>query len=774
MERPLVTIACTTYNHEKYIGQTIDAFLAQRTTFPVEIIINDDASTDNTPRIIREYAENHPGLIVPIFQAENQYSQGRKPFIELVLPRARGTYIALCEGDDYWTDQAKLQKQVDFLEANPDYVMCYHNAKIVDEHGAMVNSSKLPDDLKRDLSPEELIRGAMILTLTLCFRNIIKEVPEELFKVYNGDKFFTSLLGRHGRGKYMDDITDAVYRKHSAAIWSSLDPVRQIYHNGVTRAWMYRYYKRIGQTHHADYFQDQVLMLFTRTLQEIVARTGKAYDDIVEDMFTKFADIIDRESQERLRSLMTAALQPVHSPAVTASSATHLTAEQACRAGSAHVSDVPPDGEYMSCTYIENAIAFYYDNLVYTCCYPGYIQDEGILAELSRGPLNTADLIARKREIIRKRMNKEFGGCAGCPRFVKKRWRRNWDISISHVNLNHLLACNLKCLHCGYVEKVGRHQPTPKESIMHAVTTLEEGGLLQPGAEFYIGNGEPSINADMDDLIAFLLERNYSIVVQSNGTVYKDIYTTGVNAGRLRLILTPDAGTAGSYLNIKGRDYFHRVWRNIRKYASGTSGNITVKIILQEGNIHDAEPFLDLCDSAKVRDIVVDVDLNIRECISKDIAAAAQRFVEYAKQRNLAIRPGIHWPQDYAEKFKPHPQQNQSEGPCGECTPRHVLAGADTFGRLPQTVKPFGISPSDFDEPDGDARWQESHRLRKALDRKGWARKYDIYARHFEHERELRHVTEPTISVIVISWRLHPDNLGASRSFRSNAQRTSS
>src|SRR5690554_6580680 len=124
---PLVSICCITYNHEKYIRDAIEGFLMQKTTFPVEILIHDDASTDKTAQIVKEYAENHSDLIITIFQTENQYSQGIKPWPNFVFPRARGKYIALCEGDDYWTDPLRLQKQVGFLEGNEEYGLIHTN-----------------------------------------------------------------------------------------------------------------------------------------------------------------------------------------------------------------------------------------------------------------------------------------------------------------------------------------------------------------------------------------------------------------------------------------------------------------------------------------------------------------------------------------------------------------------------------------------------------------------------------------------------------------------
>lgn len=120
---PLVSINCLTYNHIQYIRQCLDGFLMQKTDFKFEVLVHDDASTDGTADIIREYEAKYPDIIKPIYQTENQYKKGRGLCIgyDLQIKRARGKYIADCEGDDFWTDPLKLQKQVDFLEANPDY-----------------------------------------------------------------------------------------------------------------------------------------------------------------------------------------------------------------------------------------------------------------------------------------------------------------------------------------------------------------------------------------------------------------------------------------------------------------------------------------------------------------------------------------------------------------------------------------------------------------------------------------------------------------------------
>ncbi len=124
MSNPAVSVCCITYNHEKYIRDALEGFLMQQTNFSFEILIHDDASTDGTADIIREYEAKYPGIIKPIYQTENQYSKGIDISATFNFPRVQGKYIALCEGDDFWTDPHKLQIQYDFMESHPDYSLC--------------------------------------------------------------------------------------------------------------------------------------------------------------------------------------------------------------------------------------------------------------------------------------------------------------------------------------------------------------------------------------------------------------------------------------------------------------------------------------------------------------------------------------------------------------------------------------------------------------------------------------------------------------------------
>lgn len=243
-QEPLVSICCHAYNHEPYIRDALDGVIMQKADFPFEVIVNDDASTDETAEIIREYERKYPDIIKPVYQTENQYSKGIRPST-ITFKIAKGKYIALCEGDDYWTDPLKLQKQINFLEKNLDYVICYHDAYILDTTDKIISKSKLPDSFKKDFSAIEMKKGqAFILTLSACFRNVIENFPEELRYVENGDKFLFSLLGEVGDGKYLESISPAAYRVHSGGIWSTKSRERKKIMQAVTYYWMSVYYNK--------------------------------------------------------------------------------------------------------------------------------------------------------------------------------------------------------------------------------------------------------------------------------------------------------------------------------------------------------------------------------------------------------------------------------------------------------------------------------------------------------------------------------------------------
>lgn len=150
-----VSVLTTAYNHAPFIARAMDGIVEQKTSFPFEVIVHDDASADGTPEIIRQYAKRYPEIIQPIFQQTNQFSQGIDIY-PLLLSRARGKYIALCEGDDYWCDPYKLQKQVDYMETHPECSYCFCNAYRVDLEGKVIGQQS-PVQQSRVFSAREII-----------------------------------------------------------------------------------------------------------------------------------------------------------------------------------------------------------------------------------------------------------------------------------------------------------------------------------------------------------------------------------------------------------------------------------------------------------------------------------------------------------------------------------------------------------------------------------------------------------------------------------------
>lgn len=220
---PLVSICCLTYNHENYIRDALEGFLNQKVSFPYEILIYDDASTDGTARIVREYQEKHPDVIRPVLQTENQYSRGvTNPSGAFNFPRARGKYIAMCEGDDYWTDERKLPIQVDYLEKHPDCSLCFHSARIVTVDGSRSDKRMRPYRRDRAVSPEEMIdKSCGYPTASMVFRTkLVRQLPSYYTECPVGDTPLQLMAAASGHGYYLDrDMS--VYRVGGAFSWTA-------------------------------------------------------------------------------------------------------------------------------------------------------------------------------------------------------------------------------------------------------------------------------------------------------------------------------------------------------------------------------------------------------------------------------------------------------------------------------------------------------------------------------------------------------------------------
>lgn len=211
---PLVATGTLTYNHEPYIRECLDGILMQKTTFPVRVTIFEDASTDRTAEIVKEYADKYPGLIFAFCQKENTYGKGdirRKALGPYMEARSVAKYIALCEGDDYWTDPMKLQKQVAFLDKNEEYSLCFHNAT-VDYKDKYKNHSFNKIKRSKDISLKMVIHEWIIPTASIIFRNEMIKSPEWASKIYSGDMILALMAAKKGKIFYLNDNM-SIYRR---------------------------------------------------------------------------------------------------------------------------------------------------------------------------------------------------------------------------------------------------------------------------------------------------------------------------------------------------------------------------------------------------------------------------------------------------------------------------------------------------------------------------------------------------------------------------------
>ena len=220
--KPLVTVRCTVYNHEPYVRDALEGFLLQETTFPFEVIVHDDASTDNSASIVKEYAEKYPHILKPIYQTENQFSKG-KDRVKTILDQASNPssiYWGICEGDDYWTDPLKLQTQVDFMESHPDYSMCAASVDVLQE-GKPLNFQGVKQDITLTTHDAIVKGGGYFPTLTLLYRKELLDGLDEFREGCSvGDYPLQIFLSTKGKIMFLSRKV-GVYRFMSVGSWTS-------------------------------------------------------------------------------------------------------------------------------------------------------------------------------------------------------------------------------------------------------------------------------------------------------------------------------------------------------------------------------------------------------------------------------------------------------------------------------------------------------------------------------------------------------------------------
>ncbi|MDE7160127.1 MAG: glycosyltransferase [Muribaculaceae bacterium] len=237
---PLVVSLTITYNHEKYLRDALESIVMQQTDFPFVAIVHDDASTDGTAEILREYAEKYPDIILPIFESENQYSKGNGRVGAVVRQAREATgakYVTMCEGDDYWTDPLKLQKQLDFMESHPEYSMVFGNAIEHWQDGSSPDK-QFSSVESRDYTALEMLANWIVPTATVMYRR--EEIARDMRhiglsasgKLLAGDILLFLSCAAHGKVKGMSDIFSVYRRLDSGVVRSIMDkqPYRFMIH----------------------------------------------------------------------------------------------------------------------------------------------------------------------------------------------------------------------------------------------------------------------------------------------------------------------------------------------------------------------------------------------------------------------------------------------------------------------------------------------------------------------------------------------------------------
>jgi glycosyltransferase involved in cell wall biosynthesis len=229
---PMVSVRCITYNQESYIAKALDGFLMQETDFPFEIVVHDDASTDRTADIIREYEAKFPKIIKPIYETENQYSKRDGSIARIMLPFLRGKYVAFCEGDDYWCDANKLRLQYEAMEQHPECSICLHKVQVIAENGEKINSIiPVGKNFKTGFITQEEFAYCIISQATVCFQlssyftktdfliRIQKNRPDYYKFSTAGDGKLLRFCLNEGKPFFIDRVMSC-YRTQSQGSWN--------------------------------------------------------------------------------------------------------------------------------------------------------------------------------------------------------------------------------------------------------------------------------------------------------------------------------------------------------------------------------------------------------------------------------------------------------------------------------------------------------------------------------------------------------------------------
>ena len=254
-EKSAVSILCTSHNHEKFIDSALQSILSQKTNFRFIIYIGDDNSTDQTRVKIEQYFDRYPTIVIPIYKKINKYL---KFHIACSLYEMTDTeYIALCDGDDSWSDVYKLQKQHDFLESHPNFVATHHS--FINMNGNELVSSQylvapMDDGDQFSFTRQQLLKYVDLLPSTLFFKRIPLDFPWYYRFIYNGDNFVISKLGKYGDCKYLKSIEPTIRNVHTKSLWTSITSSERNLKLAESRFWIGIYWSEDGNYELGKYY----------------------------------------------------------------------------------------------------------------------------------------------------------------------------------------------------------------------------------------------------------------------------------------------------------------------------------------------------------------------------------------------------------------------------------------------------------------------------------------------------------------------------------------
>lgn len=260
-KKPMVSVLMIAYNREHYIDEAIRSVLRQKTSFPFEIIIAEDCSTDNTLAVCKKYKEKYPTVINLI---ANEHNLGLQRNYIQAMKAAKGKYIAICDPDDYWINKHKLQIQFDFLENNKEFTLCFHR---VLNYYAKDGSKSLSNGGQKTISTiEDLAKSNFISNVSVFFRNGIFEIPEGLEHRVNCDYVFHMLCAQKGKVYYSPKVM-AVYRKHDSGIFSGDNQEKALREAAAVRLFLVDLFQKTESTEVISHLQQARIAILFRIYQ---------------------------------------------------------------------------------------------------------------------------------------------------------------------------------------------------------------------------------------------------------------------------------------------------------------------------------------------------------------------------------------------------------------------------------------------------------------------------------------------------------------------------